>query len=156
MAREGVLGCVRRVGHPRSNAADGGLSTAETKKRRAFALRFLPILQFFFVEAELLCEPFQPSGRIHYLLHPGEEGVAFRANVNLQGLLRRAGYEAVAAGTGDRRLVELWVDFFLQRQILLKNNFISSNIRLIRNSSCRPAANFSHIIFAPDDKYFHY
>ena len=79
------------------------------KVRTTFAVRTSGLL----LQAESLVETVNTSTGIYQLLFAGIEGMALRADFNLNVLLRGTGREDVATGTADRGLFVLGMDTFL-------------------------------------------
>src|SRR6185295_2174710 len=65
------------------------------------------------LDAVLAVEPLDPTGRVHQLLLAGEERMARRADLDVDGRDRGARLDDMAAGADDRRLVVPRMNTFL-------------------------------------------
>src|SRR5690606_33944787 len=69
----------------------------------------LPLLHLL-AHSPLLPEPLDPSGRVHQLLLPCEERVAYRTDLDVNALHRAPRLERVAACTVNRRDLVVGMD----------------------------------------------
>src|SRR4029453_1143538 len=75
------------------------------------------------LDAVLTVEALDPTGRVDQLLLAGEERMAGRADLDVDGRDRRGGLDGIAAGTDDARLLVPRMDAFLHGRSVYNTGF---------------------------------